>query len=71
MSKICWDIFYCKAYVRIDMIIYDGVPYVLELNTLPRLTKTSLIQKSATEVGLSFSYLLDKMIEYYLEPSSR
>ena len=27
-------IFYCKVYVRIDIIIYDGVPYALELNTL-------------------------------------
>ncbi|WP_334305580.1 hypothetical protein [Romboutsia ilealis] len=44
--KACWYIFfYCKAYVRIDMIIYDGVPYVLELNTLLGLTKTSLIPK--------------------------
>lgn len=27
-------IFYCKAYVRIDMIIYDGVPHALKLNAL-------------------------------------
>ncbi len=71
ISKTCWDIFYCKAYVRIDMIIYDGVPYVIELNTLPGLTKTSLIPKSAAEVGLSFSDLLDKIIEYSLKPSSK
>ena len=53
------------------MIIYDGVPYVIELNTLPGLTKTSLIPKSAAEVGLSFSDLLDKIIEYSLKPSSK
>lgn len=45
ISKTCWDIFHCKAYVRIDIIIYDGIAYVLELNTLLGLTKTSLISK--------------------------
>lgn len=45
ISKTCWDIFYCKAYVRIDIIIYDGIEYVLELNTLLGLNKTSLISK--------------------------
>lgn len=67
ISEICWRIFYCKAYVRIDMIIHDGVPYVLELNTLPGLTKTSLIPKSAAAKGLNFSNLLDKIIEYSLQ----
>lgn len=66
ISEICWRIFYCKAYVRIDMIIHDGVPYVLELNTLPGLTKTSLIPRSAAAKGLNFSGLLDKIIEYSL-----
>lgn len=66
ISEICWHIFYCKAYVRIDMIIHDGVPYVLELNTLPGLTKTSLIPRSAAAKGLNFSDLLDKIIEYSL-----
>ena len=67
ISEICWSIFYCKAYVRIDMIIHDGVPYVLELNTLPGLTKSSLIPKSAAAKGLNFSSLLDKIIEYSLQ----
>ena len=66
ISEICWRIFYCKAYVRIDMIIHDGVPYVLEFNTLPGLTKTSLIPRSAAAKGLNFSDLLDKIIEYSL-----
>lgn len=33
--------FYCKAYVRIDMIIYDGIAYNLKLNALLKLTKIS------------------------------
>lgn len=61
-SRMCWDAFNCRAYVRVDFIISDGVPYVLELNTLPGLTATSLIPRSAAARGISYSQLLDKLI---------
>jgi len=35
----------CRQYARIDWIIRDGIPYFLEINTLPGMTKTSLINK--------------------------
>ncbi|RDY29513.1 D-alanine--D-alanine ligase [Romboutsia weinsteinii] len=66
ISKTCWDIFNCKAYVRVDIIISNNVPYVLELNTLPGMTQTSLIPRSAKANGVDFSELLDKIIEYSL-----
>lgn len=61
-SKMCWDAFNCRAYVRVDFIISNGVPYVLELNTLPGLTATSLIPRSAAARGISYSQLLDRLI---------
>lgn len=66
ISKTCWDVFNCKAYVRVDIIISNGIPYVLELNTLPGMTQTSLIPQSAKAKGIEFSELLDKIIEYSL-----
>ncbi|MDU2491628.1 MAG: D-alanine--D-alanine ligase [Clostridium celatum] len=63
ISKKVWDILGCNSYVRIDMIVSDGVPYLLEVNTLPGMTKQSLIPKSAKVRGLEFSELLDKIIE--------
>ena len=66
ISKACWDVFNCKAYVRVDIIISDGVPYILEINTLPGMTQTSLIPRSAKAVGIEFSELLDKIIKYSL-----
>lgn len=66
ISKGCWTAFNCKAYVRVDVIISDGVPYVLELNTLPGMTETSLIPRSAKANGLEFGDLIDKIIEYSL-----
>jgi len=63
-SKICWDIYNCKGYVRADYIITeDNKIYLLEINTLPGMTVTSLIPKSAKAKGISYSELLDKLIE--------
>ncbi|MEE0247963.1 D-alanine--D-alanine ligase [Peptacetobacter hiranonis] len=66
-SRMCWDAFNCRAYVRVDFIISNGVPYVLELNTLPGLTATSLIPRSAAAKGISYSQLLDKLISCSLK----
>jgi len=67
ISEECWKIFNCKAYVRIDVIIDKDNIYVLELNTLPGMTKTSLIPRSAAARGIDYSQLLDKIIEYSLQ----
>lgn len=66
IAKRCWEIFNCKAMVRVDMIVSENVPYVLELNTLPGMTKNSLFPKSAKGINMSYSELLDNIIEYSL-----
>lgn len=67
MSKICWDSFYCKVYARVDIIVSEGIPYLLEINTLPGMTKNSLFPKSARAIGLSYSDLLDTIIDSSLK----
>lgn len=62
----CWKVFKLKSYGRIDMIIKNDEIYVLEINTLPGMTETSLFPKSAAAVGIDFASLLDKIIEYSL-----
>lgn len=52
----------CKVYARVDMILSDGVPYVLEVNTLPGMTSGSLLPKSAAAAGITFTQLLDRVI---------
>jgi D-alanine-D-alanine ligase len=66
MALECWKVLKCNIYVRVDMIIKDGVPYILELNTLPGMTKNSLFPKSAKAVNISFTELLDKITEISL-----
>lgn len=63
-SKQCWSALNCEGYARVDFIVQDGVPYVLEINTLPGMTTASLIPKSAKGKGMEYSELVDKLIEY-------
>ena len=66
ISLKCWNTFKLKVYARVDMIIKNGEAYVLEINTLPGMTESSLFPKSAEAYGLSFSQLLDRIIKYSL-----
>ena len=45
------------------MISHDGDPYFLEVNTLPGLTSTSLLPKSAACVGYDFNSLAKRLID--------
>jgi D-alanine-D-alanine ligase len=51
------------GFSRTDMILSRGQLYVLEINTIPGMAPTSLLPQAAAAVGLSFSRLLDIMIE--------
>lgn len=57
----------CRGFGRVDMIIGGGVPYVLEINTIPGLTSNSLLPKSAAAAGIGYSELLDRLISLSLE----
>lgn len=61
----------CSVYGRVDMILHDGVPYVLEINTLPGMTATSLIPRSAKSIGLDYPELVEKVIQVSLRTRER
>lgn len=56
----------CEVYARVDMIIKDEKVFVLEVNTLPGMTPTSLFPQSADNAGIPFARLLDEIIELSL-----
>ncbi|MBT3387629.1 MAG: D-alanine--D-alanine ligase [Desulfobacula sp.] len=58
---------FIKGYSRTDLILSGKDLYVLETNTIPGMTATSLYPQSAQVAGLSFSKLLDRLIELSLE----
>lgn len=57
-----------RGYSRTDMIIdAENTLYLLETNTIPGMTRTSLFPQAAAAYGLSFSAMLERLIELGLE----
>jgi len=57
----------CLGYSRTDMILSGADLYLLETNTIPGMTATSLFPQAAQAAGYSFSALLDRLVELSLE----
>lgn len=57
----------CRGMSRTDLIVRGDEPVVLEVNTIPGMTPTSLLPDAARAAGISFAALLDRLIGYALE----
>jgi D-alanine-D-alanine ligase len=56
-----------RDYSRVDVIVRaDGEPIVLEVNTLPGMTETSLLPKAAEAAGISYAQLCQRMVDLAL-----
>ena len=56
-----------KGYSRTDMIVRGDELFILETNTIPGMTSTSLLPQAAAKAGLDFAALLDRLIELAME----
>jgi D-alanine-D-alanine ligase len=54
----------CHGVTRTDVILGEAGPVVLEVNTLPGMTATSLVPKVAAAAGLSFEALVECMLDH-------
>ncbi|NLC03459.1 MAG: ATP-grasp domain-containing protein [Tissierellia bacterium] len=53
-----------KDYARVDIILKDGIPYVLEINSLPGLMRgTSALYRMAEEMDLGYEGLILKIVD--------
>jgi D-alanine-D-alanine ligase len=56
-----------RDYSRVDVIVKPGgEPVVLEVNTLPGMTDSSLLPKAAAAAGIGYAELCQKMVEMAL-----
>jgi D-alanine-D-alanine ligase len=56
-----------RDYARVDVMVRpDGSPVVLEVNTLPGMTETSLLPKAAAAAGMDFAPLCQRMVDLAL-----
>lgn len=60
----------CRDVSRVDLVVGDqGVPYVLECNTSPGMTETSLLPMAAEAAGMSFQDVVERLIRAALARS--
>jgi len=52
-----------RGFPRVDVILHKGTPYVLEMNTIPGMTPTSLLPMAAQESGLQFDDLVIEILK--------
>lgn len=53
----------CSGFSRVDLILAEDGPQVLEVNAIPGLTDTSLLPQAAEAAGISFEQLVEKILE--------
>lgn len=61
------EVLKCGGFSRTDFILRNDTPFILETNTLPGMTPTSLLPQGAKASGISFSQMLDRIISHAVE----
>lgn len=60
----------CRGVSRVDLILDDGdEPHVLEVNTIPGMTPTSLVPMAAAAKGLTYPQLVARILDLALAES--
>ncbi len=57
----------CSGFARVDLILAEAGPQVLEVNAIPGLTDTSLLPMAGEAAGLSFEQLVERILALALE----
>ena len=70
MAKSVYDELEAAGCARVDFRLDVSThPYVLELNSIPGFTPTSLLPKAAAVAGISFPELCDRVVQEAMNPS--
>jgi D-alanine-D-alanine ligase len=67
LSSDIYDLLGCNGGVRVDFLLKNGKFYFMEINTVPGMSKESIIPKQTVVYGLPVVDLYTKMIEDALE----
>ncbi len=64
LSLRAYDVLDCEGFARVDLRVdEDEQPFILEVNTIPGFTGTSLFPKAAREAGYSFVQVCEKLLD--------
>jgi len=62
-TKRIYKLLHLKGIVRIDYIIQNGTPFLIEINTVPGLSEESIIPQQAMALGMSLEELFNLSLE--------
>lgn len=58
----------CETYSRVDFLLTEnGIPYILEVNTLPGMTPTSLFPDSAKYENINYDEMIEMLVQLTVE----
>ncbi len=63
IAKKVYEVLKMKGFSRSEYIFRDGEPHLLEVNTVPGLTKASILPQQAAAAGISLAELFENAIE--------
>lgn len=64
MAVSAYNAIGCEGFARVDIRIDEaGAPYILEINTIPGFTETSLFPKAAAKAGFDFLKVCERLLE--------
>ena len=67
LAKQVYEILKMKGFSRSEYIFKNGEPHLLEVNTVPGLTKASILPQQAAAAGISLAQLFENAIEEALK----
>lgn len=72
LARRAYEVLGCEGAARVDFRITPrGRPYVLEINTVPGMTETSLLPMAAAHVGIVYDDLVERILQSALDRASR
>lgn len=63
-ARIAFTSLGCDGFARVDMIVVNDEPWVIEVNTIPGLTELSLLPDAARAAGIEFPEFCDRLVRY-------
>lgn len=72
LARRAYEVLGCEGAARVDFRITPrGRPYVLEINTAPGMTETSLLPMAAAQAGMAYDDLVEHILKSALDRASR
>lgn len=72
LARRTYEALECEGAARVDFRITPrGRPYVLEINTVPGMTETSLLPMAAAQVGIGYDDLVERILQSALDRANR